>query len=600
MHITNKIQVFISYADEDQEIAIKLYNDLKRAGAKPWMASEDILPGQNQKIEIGEAIKSSEYFLALLSSNSVSKKGYVKNEQKLALKLLDPLPADEIFVIPVRLDDCNLAEEKLVALRQVGLFPSYEKGWEQILRVLDIPAIENDKPVLPTGITWVSASASVVILSVIIFLYFIPRSLQPGNCVRIKGEKPCGGWPVNLKPNDTGIIKEELGNGTYRVDFPVHRPTVKDYNACLEDLEEVECPPLPPPVEFKIGECVQIKEGKPCNSLPDNLKPGDIGIIKAKLKDRTYYVDFPPHWPALTAYNACPEDLEKAECPPFPPSVEFEIDDCVQIKEGKPYGDWPDSLKPGDMGIIKEKSPDGTYFVDFPPHRPTLTNCDVYAEDLEKVECPAPSQAEFQIGDCVRIKKGEPCGGWAENLKPGDIGIIKKNLENGTVYADFPPFRPTLIDYNACAEDLEKAECPAPSQAEFQIGDCVRIKKGEPCGGWAENLKSGDIGIIKQKLENGIVYADFPPFSPTLIDYNVCLEDLEKVKCPAEFQIGDCVRIKKREPCGGWVENLKPGDIGIIKKNLENGTVYADFPPFRPTLIDYNACPKDLEKVKCQ
>ena len=45
------MKVFISYGKEDQAIALKIYHDLKKSGASPWIDSEDILPGQNWKRE---------------------------------------------------------------------------------------------------------------------------------------------------------------------------------------------------------------------------------------------------------------------------------------------------------------------------------------------------------------------------------------------------------------------------------------------------------------------------------------------------------------------------------------------------------------------
>ncbi len=72
--------MFISYAREDLETARKIYDDLKEAGLDPWMDKSDIVPGQNWKFAISQAIRESEYFIALLSSESVSKRGYVQKE----------------------------------------------------------------------------------------------------------------------------------------------------------------------------------------------------------------------------------------------------------------------------------------------------------------------------------------------------------------------------------------------------------------------------------------------------------------------------------------------------------------------------------------
>ncbi len=130
------MKIFISHAEEDLKVAKKIYNDLKSAGLKPWLDNKDILPGQNQKTAINQAIKNSSYFLALLSSNTVSKKGNVQKEQKIALEILNEYPKEHIFIIPIRLDNCEIPDEKLQNLQKVDLFPSYESGLNKILHVL--------------------------------------------------------------------------------------------------------------------------------------------------------------------------------------------------------------------------------------------------------------------------------------------------------------------------------------------------------------------------------------------------------------------------------------------------------------------------------
>jgi len=55
---------------------------------------------------------------------------------KTALDFLDLLPSGSIFVIPVRVDECEPADEKLQDIHWADLFPSYEKGLSQVLRVI--------------------------------------------------------------------------------------------------------------------------------------------------------------------------------------------------------------------------------------------------------------------------------------------------------------------------------------------------------------------------------------------------------------------------------------------------------------------------------
>lgn len=134
--MASKVKVFISYAREDEETAIRLYHDFKGAGLDPWLDKESLLPGQKWKAAISQAIKDSSFFLALLSSKSLTKRGYIQREWRMGFEVLDTIPRTEIFLIPVRLDDCKPEDEALKDPHWADLFPSYEVGLERILHVL--------------------------------------------------------------------------------------------------------------------------------------------------------------------------------------------------------------------------------------------------------------------------------------------------------------------------------------------------------------------------------------------------------------------------------------------------------------------------------
>lgn len=131
--------IFISYAREDYDIAQKLYFDLKNSGLNPWLDRECLLPGQNWKIEILKNIRNCSHFIAIISSNSVNKKGYVQKELKEALEILDEFPESHVYLIPVRLDDCSPSHIKLHDLQWIDLFQSYEDNIKRILQVLNAP-----------------------------------------------------------------------------------------------------------------------------------------------------------------------------------------------------------------------------------------------------------------------------------------------------------------------------------------------------------------------------------------------------------------------------------------------------------------------------
>lgn len=101
-------RIFISYASEDHESARMLYGVLKSAGCRPWLDRIDLLPGQDWKFEIESAIKLSDFCVLCLSKRSVAKRGFVQNEMKRALEILDQMPEGQSFLLPVRLDDCEV------------------------------------------------------------------------------------------------------------------------------------------------------------------------------------------------------------------------------------------------------------------------------------------------------------------------------------------------------------------------------------------------------------------------------------------------------------------------------------------------------------
>lgn len=128
--------IFISYAREDSEAARRLYEDLKSAGLTPWLDKESLIAGQNWKVAINKAIKNSRYFIHIFSSISVAKRGYVQKEFKYAFDVLDEFPESDIFVIPVRLDSCEIPYQKLKDIEYVDLFPDWNKGLQRIIRAM--------------------------------------------------------------------------------------------------------------------------------------------------------------------------------------------------------------------------------------------------------------------------------------------------------------------------------------------------------------------------------------------------------------------------------------------------------------------------------
>ena len=117
---TQQITVFLIHAHQDKETVFKIYQRLFKDGFDVWLDSEKLEPGQNWQREIRKAILKSDAVLVCLSQNFNEQHGYRHEELKLALekaKLLD----DRVFIIPVRIEDCDMPE-CLKHLHRVDLF----------------------------------------------------------------------------------------------------------------------------------------------------------------------------------------------------------------------------------------------------------------------------------------------------------------------------------------------------------------------------------------------------------------------------------------------------------------------------------------------
>ena len=141
--------VFIAYVREDIAKVRRLYRDLEALGFRPWLDLKKLLPGQNWPRCIERTIEISDFFIACFSKNSVSKRGQFQSELRYALDCASRLPLDEIFVLPVRLDDCVLPQRILSQLQYVNLFPDWQKGMRRIQTAIQRETKRREKERLP-------------------------------------------------------------------------------------------------------------------------------------------------------------------------------------------------------------------------------------------------------------------------------------------------------------------------------------------------------------------------------------------------------------------------------------------------------------------
>ena len=102
------IRVFLCHSSSDKADVRELSRRLKSDGFEPWLDEERLLPGQDWHDVIQEALEHSQAILVCLSRASIEKEGYVQRELRRALDLADEKPEGTIFVVPVRLEACEI------------------------------------------------------------------------------------------------------------------------------------------------------------------------------------------------------------------------------------------------------------------------------------------------------------------------------------------------------------------------------------------------------------------------------------------------------------------------------------------------------------
>src|SRR5215211_1175939 len=110
MKLSKQLQIFLLHARQDEESVRRLYQRLGKEGADVWLDQEKLLPGQDWAHEIHKAIHRSDVVIACLSKQFNQQGGYRHEELRIALEKAASLPEGETFIIPARLETCDMPE----------------------------------------------------------------------------------------------------------------------------------------------------------------------------------------------------------------------------------------------------------------------------------------------------------------------------------------------------------------------------------------------------------------------------------------------------------------------------------------------------------
>lgn len=129
-----RLRVFLCHASNDKPAVRGLYQRLRQNEFDPWLDEEDLLPGHEWEREIKKAVRGSDIVVVCLSQQSINKRGFVQKELRIALDVADEQPEGTIFIIPVKLEECEVPE-RLRRWQWVNLFE--DRGYQRLVRALE-------------------------------------------------------------------------------------------------------------------------------------------------------------------------------------------------------------------------------------------------------------------------------------------------------------------------------------------------------------------------------------------------------------------------------------------------------------------------------
>ncbi len=145
------LKIFLSYTAADAEAVYELHRRLEADGYAPRFNEVDVLPGQDWQAQTTQALHEADIVLVCLSARSLAKPGFAEQEIHMALEVAATQPEGSIYLIPVRLEPCDVPEF-LAGWHWVDYFSG--GGYQRLLRSLQSKQAErrsSPPAVVPTA-----------------------------------------------------------------------------------------------------------------------------------------------------------------------------------------------------------------------------------------------------------------------------------------------------------------------------------------------------------------------------------------------------------------------------------------------------------------
>lgn len=136
----SKVKVFLCHASQDKAAVRTLRERLLGDGYSPWLDENEILPGQDWRLAISHALSEAHIVVACLSKASTTKIGFIQKEIKDVLDLADLRPGGAVFIIPLKLEECEVPE-RLARWQWVDYFGS--EGYGRLRQSLEMCIAQN-------------------------------------------------------------------------------------------------------------------------------------------------------------------------------------------------------------------------------------------------------------------------------------------------------------------------------------------------------------------------------------------------------------------------------------------------------------------------
>ena len=137
MQLDHPVKAALIHSDEDAFVVRSLSDRLRAINVIPWLREDDILAGVHRQKAAEKGLDDADVVLVCLSQHCENPAGSFRREIELAFLRSQEMPKHDIFLIPVRFEECDIPDE-LRQLQWVNLYD--DNGFNRLVTSLRFKA----------------------------------------------------------------------------------------------------------------------------------------------------------------------------------------------------------------------------------------------------------------------------------------------------------------------------------------------------------------------------------------------------------------------------------------------------------------------------